>query len=90
MDVAADLALSIFSLSGTDFSEQPATVEMKMEGNVSPFGEAANALQALLCHAPDHFVSNQAIAALGGMLPLEYVFRFVSEQLYSSVFLPHI
>lgn len=43
-----------------------AAVEMRQEGNVSPYADAAQALKSLLVQAPTHFLSNQAIAALGG------------------------
>lgn len=41
-------------------------MEMKREGNVSPYSDAAKALRVLLMGAPTHFLSNQAISLLGG------------------------
>jgi hypothetical protein len=38
---------------------------MRRDGNISPFSDAAQAMEALMIHAPEHFVSNQAIAVLG-------------------------
>jgi hypothetical protein len=38
---------------------------MRREGAISPYSEAAKTLQTIICHSPQHFVSNQAIAALG-------------------------
>jgi hypothetical protein len=66
LDVAADLALSTFSLCASDFPYEDAAMEMKREGNVSPYSDAAKALRVLLMGAPTHFLSNQAISVLGG------------------------
>jgi hypothetical protein len=41
---------------------------MWREAKVSPYSEAAKALKALLCQCPTNFISNQALAALGGEL----------------------
>jgi hypothetical protein len=65
MNIAADLTLSTFSLCATEFAISPECVEMRREGNISPFAEASKALKALLMKNPRHFVSGQAIAALG-------------------------
>lgn len=67
LDIGADLALSTFSLCATNFPQEEVSIEMKREANISPFPEASKALQVLLCGYPQHFLSNQAIAALGGM-----------------------
>ena len=66
LDTGADLALSTFNLCATTFPEEAVSVEMKREVDVSPYKEAALALDGVLCQAPQHFLSNQAIAALGG------------------------
>mmetsp|Transcript_118194 Transcript_118194/g.341708 ORF Transcript_118194/g.341708 Transcript_118194/m.341708 type:complete len:255 (-) Transcript_118194:35-799(-) len=65
LDVAADLALSTFNLCTTNFPYEPASVEMKREGNISPFHESAQAMKTLLVRAPTHFISSQAITSLG-------------------------
>ena len=38
---------------------------MRREGPISPYKESALALRSILSQAPQHFLSNQAIAALG-------------------------
>ena len=38
---------------------------MRRDGNISPFSQAAKALKSLLAKNPRHFVSNEAISALG-------------------------
>ena len=38
---------------------------MRRDGNISPFSEAAKALKSLLTKNPRHFVSSEAISALG-------------------------
>eukprot|EP00934_Nitzschia_sp_Nitz4_P000247 Nitzschia sp. Nitz4//scaffold384_size14786//6076//10073//NITZ4_008916-RA/size14786-snap-gene-0.0-mRNA-1//1//CDS//3329549943//247//frame0 len=65
LDTCADLALVTFNLCGTDFSEQQAAVEMKREGDISPYSDAADALQKILDLVPSNFLSTEAIAALG-------------------------
>jgi hypothetical protein len=66
LDIGADLALSTFNLCATNFPRESVSVEMKREADIAPYAEASKALQALLCQSPQHFLSNQAIAALGG------------------------
>ena len=66
MHIATDIALSTFCLCGSDFPGTVVCIEMKREADVSPYEEAAKALQELLSHSPQQFMSNQAIAALGG------------------------
>lgn len=46
---------------------------MRRDGNISPFADAAKAMEALMIHAPEHFVSNQAIAVLGSGWEASYV-----------------
>jgi hypothetical protein len=65
LDVATEMALSTFNLSATAFPNESVSKEMRREGAISPYSEAAKALESMLCHSPQHFVSNQAIAALG-------------------------
>ncbi|KAG7342510.1 hypothetical protein IV203_007603 [Nitzschia inconspicua] len=65
LDVAADLTLYVFNQCATDFVDQPVSMAMRQESGEWPFGEAAQALEALLCQNPKHFLSNTAIAALG-------------------------
>ena len=65
LDVAADMALSTFNLCATNFPFEDACANMRRVGNISPFSDAAKAMEALMIHAPEHFVSNQAIAVLG-------------------------
>jgi hypothetical protein len=65
LDVATEMALSTFSLSATEFPHQSVSKEMRREGAISPYSEAAKALRTIICHSPQHFISNQAIAALG-------------------------
>jgi hypothetical protein len=59
------MALSTFSLAATAFPNESLSKEMRREGAISPYSEAAKALQAIICLSPQHFLSNQAIAALG-------------------------
>jgi len=66
LDVASDLALSTFNLCATNFHNGGLAMNLRQEGDISPLTEAAKALQGLLSHSPRYFVSNQAIAALGG------------------------
>jgi hypothetical protein len=66
LDAAADLCLSTFTLCASGFPYEAAAVEMRQEGNISPYSYAAKALQSLLVQAPSQFVSNQAITVLGG------------------------
>jgi hypothetical protein len=77
LDVAADLSLSTFSLCATAFPQAAVSIEMKREADTSPYTAAANTLQALLCLSPQHFLSNHAIAALGG--------KYLIHLLHSSV-----
>jgi len=72
LNVAADLALSTFSLCGSEFAVSPECLEMRREANISPFSEAAKALKALLTKNPRHFVSAQAISALGAGWEVSY------------------
>ena len=65
LDVATEMALSTFSLSATAFPNESVSKEMRREGAISPYAEAAKALQTIICLSPQHFLSNQAIAALG-------------------------
>lgn len=65
LNIAAELALTTFQLCATEFAISPECLEMKREGHISPFTNAASALKSLLYENPQHFVSAQAIAALG-------------------------
>jgi hypothetical protein len=66
LDVAADLGLFVFNqCANTDFVNNRQTRSIRRECEEWPFGEAAQALEALLCGNPQHFLSNKAIAALG-------------------------
>ncbi|KAG7363706.1 hypothetical protein IV203_027067 [Nitzschia inconspicua] len=65
LDVAADLTLYVFNQCATDFVDDPVSMAMRQESGEWPFGEAAQALEALLCQNPKQFLSNTAIAALG-------------------------
>ena len=66
LDRAADLCLSTFNLCASGFPLEAVSVEMRKEGGVSPYSDAAKGLKSLLVKAPAHFVSNQSIAVLGG------------------------
>ena len=66
LDLASDLALSTFTLCASNFPKEPASIEVRQEANTSPYSESSKALKYLLCHAPKRFVSNRALAALGG------------------------
>jgi hypothetical protein len=66
LDVAADLCLFVFNqCADIDFVNNTLTRSIRDECEEWPFGEAAQALEALLCENPQHFLSNKAIAALG-------------------------
>lgn len=65
LDVAADLSLYVFHQCATDYVEDPLSVAMRRESGEWPFPQAARALESLLCQNPKHFLSNNAIAALG-------------------------
>ena len=66
MDIAIELAISAFRQSATPFPDEDMARSIMHETCVSPFSEAALTIRELLSLTPLHFVSNQAIAALGG------------------------
>uniref|UniRef100_A0A7S1VM81 Uncharacterized protein n=1 Tax=Grammatophora oceanica TaxID=210454 RepID=A0A7S1VM81_9STRA len=66
LDIAAELSLSTFSIAESAFSEEEPARLILQEMPVSPFSEAANAMRILLTRQPSHFISQQAMAALGG------------------------
>ncbi len=72
IDIAADLALSTFSLCASNFPFEKAAAKMKREDDISPVSDAAKAMEALLIHSPQHFISNQAIALLGSAWEASY------------------
>jgi hypothetical protein len=77
--VSAELCLFIFTQCASNFPKEPFSVSVLQECGVAPFSEAAKALESLLCQNPRHFLSNQAIAALGGKFfyyPLVWPFLF--------------
>ena len=66
LDTAADLILFILSQCATGFPDAPLSSTIQRETGLTPYSEAAKALRYLLCHNANHFLSNPAIAALGG------------------------
>lgn len=66
LELATDLALSTFNLCASSFPNEASSVAMRREAEVSPYSEAAMALKELLSLSPQTFVSNQALAAIGG------------------------
>jgi hypothetical protein len=66
LDIAMELAMAVFRQSASPFKDEQAARPIIQETSVSPYSEAALAMDALLSLKPHHFVSNQAIAALGG------------------------
>ena len=70
LDVATELSLSTFNLCASNYPFERQYVEMRREFDLSLFTESTKALKALLCQSPQHFSSNNAISALGGMKKL--------------------
>lgn len=66
LDVAMELAMAAFQQSASPFADDVAARAIIHETAMSPFSEAALTVHALLSLKPSHFVSNEAIAALGG------------------------
>jgi hypothetical protein len=63
--VATELALSTFTLAASNFPMETGAIEMRREASISPYKDAALALNSILSQVPQHFLTNQAIAALG-------------------------
>jgi hypothetical protein len=78
--VAAELSLFIFTQCATEFPNEPLSIAVRRDCGVTPFAEAAKTLEELLCHNPTHFLSNKAIAALGGEFAVD-VWVFVVRSL---------
>ena len=66
LDIAMELAMSAFRQSASPFADEEAARAIMQETGVSPFSEAALTIRELVSQTPRRFVSNQAIAALGG------------------------
>lgn len=65
-ELATDLALSTFNLCASEFPSDPSVAAMRKEADVSPYAEAALALKEFMSLSPETFVSNEALAAIGG------------------------
>lgn len=68
LEVAAELCLS--AMAASLVLTEHAAQKLMQEMSVSPFSEAALALHFLLTQTPSHFVSEQAIKALGSKCSL--------------------
>ena len=64
--------LSSFQLCATKFPSDTDHVQLVHEGALSPYTEAAKALNSLLSSNAPHFVSNHAIAAIGAAWEASY------------------
>ena len=53
-------------MAGTAFAPGEPAQDILREMSSSPFSEAAEALRIMLSRKPKHFVSQQALSALGG------------------------
>lgn len=75
LEIAAELCLSAMTTSL--LLNEAAAQKMIREMSVSPFSEASLALHLLLKQKPTHFVTEQAIKALGGKkFLLGHIFSF--------------
>ena len=82
LHIKTELSLSTFNLCSSQHPTMMA--EMKREGNVLPYSDAAKALQVLLCNSLQYFFFfNQAMAASGGT----YLNFFYFLSLCSSIFI---
>lgn len=64
-DIAVDLVLSVLLLCATDYPAEPLSLHIYHECGILPYSEAARLLSKFLKHDPQHFLTNNAIAALG-------------------------
>lgn len=66
LDIAADLTLFVLSQCSTSFPNTVLSRKIHRESDVVPYSHAAKTLRYLLIHNPKYFLSNRAIAGLGG------------------------
>ena len=66
LDIAADLTLFILTQCATTFPVTALSSTIHRETGITPYSEAAKTLRCLLSNNAKHFLSNKAIAALGG------------------------
>jgi hypothetical protein len=71
LGIAADLALSTFTMAGTAFAPGEPARDMLSEMSSTPFSEAAEALRIILSRKSKYFVSHEAMSALGGEFQTE-------------------
>ena len=83
LDIAADLTLHILVQCATTFTETPLSTTIYKETGITPYSDAAKTLRSLLCNNAKHFLSNKAIAALGGMYCKNQK-RLLSRQIFRA------
>ena len=88
MDIAAELCLSAMAASLVLTEE--AAQKLMQEMSVSPFSEAALALHYLLTEQPGHFMTEQALKALGSKYWLCGTIESKSRRSSLSSFLLHV
>lgn len=76
LDISADLTLHILVQCATAFTETPLPSTIYKETGITPYSDAAKTLRCLLCNNAEDFLSNKAIAALGGTTSSLFVLIF--------------